>query len=120
MNRIWFNRLVQVGAFTIAMAAVLQEFEKPREERQWCGTIAGFIPYDFRMPTLGRVKESYWNPCDSRILTHEVFGIGWAINFYSLLERLSLLRQQAVLSEEDFLMPTPTIKELLTQHQTTD
>ena len=120
MNRIWFNRLVQVGAFTIAIAAVLQEFEKPREERLWYGTIAGFIPYDFRLPTLERFKESYWNPCDSRIFTREVFGIGWAINFYSLLERLSLLRQQAVLSEEDFLMPTPAMKELLAQPEVTD
>ena len=120
MNRIWFNRLVQVGAFTIAIAAVLQELEKPREERKWCGAIAGFIPYDFRLPTLERFKESYWNPYDSRIFTPEAFGIGWAINFYALLERLSLLRQQTVLSEEDFLMPTPKMKDLLTQPQTTD
>ena len=120
MNRIWFNRLVQVGAFTIAIAAVLQEFEKPREERLWYGTIAGFVPYDFRLPTLERFKESCWNPYDSRIFTRRAFGIGWAINFYSLLERLSLLRQQTVLSEEDFLMPTPKMKDLLAQPHTTD
>ena len=118
MNRIWFNRLVQVGAFTIIIAAVLQELEKPEEERQWHGTIAGFVPYDFRLPTLERFKESYWNPYDSRIFTHEVFGIGWAINFHSLLDRLIPLRQQAALSEEDFLMPTPAMKELLAQPDT--
>lgn len=118
MNTKLFNRLIQVGVFTIAMAAVLQELEKPKEERLWHGTIARFIPYDFRMPTIGRFKKSYWNPDDSRIFTPEVFGVGWAINFYSLLERLSSLRQQAALSETDFLMPTPAMKELLAQPDT--
>ena len=118
MNTRLLNRLIQVGAFTIAMAAVLQELEKPEEERQWHGTMASFIPYDFRLPTLERFRNSYWNPYDKRIFTPEAFGIGWAINFYSLMEKLSSFRQQAALSEEDFLMPTPAMKELLAQPDT--
>jgi hypothetical protein len=32
------------------------------------------------MPTLERVKSTYWNP-DGPILSGKVFGAGWALNF---------------------------------------
>jgi len=112
MNSKWITQIIEAAAITLALAAVCQELEKPKEERKWHGTIAGFVPYDFRMPTIEKLKEAYWNPYEGRVLTPEVFGVGWAINFYALLERLSLLRQASV-SEEDFLMPTQSIKEVL-------
>ena len=112
MGSKWFTRIVQVTAVALTMAAICQELEKPKEERKWQGKVAGFIPYDFRLPTIERFKDSYWNPYDSRILAPEVFGIGWAINFYALLERLRLIGQ-ADISEEDFLMPTQAMKDLL-------
>ena len=111
MNTKWFSRLIQVTVMALAMAAVCQELEKPKEERKWHGTIAGFVPYDFRIPTIEKFKEAYWNPYESRIFSPEVFGIGWAINFYALLERLRLIGQDV--SEEDFLMPSERIKDLL-------
>ncbi|GAI16495.1 unnamed protein product, partial [marine sediment metagenome] len=52
------------------------------------------------------------------ILSPEVFGIGWAINFYALLERLRLIGQE--ISEEDFLMPTKSIKEVLEHSSAAD
>ena len=112
MKREWFTRIVQVAVITLAMAAICQELEKPREERKWHGKVARFIPYDFRLPTIERFKESYWNPYNSRIFTPEVFGIGWAINFYALLEKLRLIGE-AYISEEDFLMPTQSIRDVL-------
>jgi len=112
MNIKDINRLLQVTAITLALTAVCQELEKPKEERFWHGKVVGFVPYDFRFPTLERFRETYWNPYDSRILVPEAFGIGWAINFYSLLERLRLIGQD--LSEEDFLMPGEHMKEVLT------
>jgi len=112
MKSEWFTRLIQVAAISLTMAAVCQELEKPKEERSWHGRIACFVPYDFRLPTIERLKEAYWNPYDSRIFTPEAFGVGWAINFYALFGRLSLIRQASV-SEEDFLMPTQKIKDLL-------
>ncbi len=112
MNIKDLNRLLQVTAITLALTAVCQELEKPKEERLWHGKAVGFAPYDFRFPTLERIRETYWNPYDSRILVPEAFGIGWAINFYSLLERLRLIGQD--LSEEDFLMPGEHMKEVLT------
>ena len=119
MNSKWFARILQATVVALTMAAICQELEKPKEERQWHGKIAGFIPYDFRLPTIERFKESYWNPHDSRIFTREVFGIGWAINFYALLERLRLIGE-AHASEEDFLMPTQAIKDLLAHPPATD
>ena len=113
MNTKWLSRMLQATAIALALVAVCQELERPKKEREWHGTVAGFIPYDFRIPTLEKFKEAYWNPYESRIFTPEVFGIGWAINFYALLERLSLFRQG--ISEVDFLMPGPRMKKVLTQ-----
>ncbi len=111
MNREWFIRLVQAAAITFTIAAVCQELEKPKEEREWHGKV-GFMPYDFRLPTTERLKESYWNPEDSRIFTPEALGIGWAINFYALLEKLRMIGESYA-SEEDFLMPTQSLKKVL-------
>ena len=111
MSKEWFVRLIQATVITITLAAVCQELEKPKEERQWHGKV-GLIPYDFRLPTIERFKESYWNPDDSRIFTSEVFGVGWAINFYALMEKLRIIGESYV-SEEDFLMPTPSLKKVL-------
>ena len=111
MDRKWFTRLIQATVMALALAAVCQELEKPKEERKWHGTVAGFIPYDFRLPTGEKFREAYWNPFESRIFSPEVFGIGWAINFYALLERLRLIGQ--AVTEEDFLMPSERMKDLL-------
>ena len=118
MNRECFTRILQVTAITLTIAALCQELEKPKEERKWHGRV-GFVPYDFRLPTIERLKESYWNPHNSRICTPEVFGIGWAINLYALLERLRSIGE-AYISEEDFLMPTKEMKELLAHPPATD
>jgi len=111
MNGKWLTRILQATVMALALAAVCQELEKPKQEREWHGTIAGFVPYDFRIPTIEKFKEAYWNPFESRIFSPEVFGIGWAINFYALLERLRLIAQDV--SEEDFLMPSERMKDLL-------
>ena len=46
------------------------------------------VPYDFRMPTLQRFRERFWNPEDPRIFTPRFFGVGWSLNVYQLLEWL--------------------------------
>ena len=107
----WFTRIIQVTAITITLIAVCQELEKPQEERKWYGIVAGICPYDFRMPTIDRIKNAYWNPDDERIFTPPVFGIGWAINFCSLLESMRILEPDV--SEESFLMPSSAMKEAM-------
>ncbi|MFC1913981.1 hypothetical protein ACFLXF_01765 [Chloroflexota bacterium] len=119
MDREWFGRLIQVTAITLTMVAIFQELEKPEEERKWHGTIAKYVPYDFRLPTLERLKETYWNPYNTRLFSQSAFGVGWSINFYALLERLRIISQDLG-SEENFLMPTQAIKELLTQETAPD
>ena len=117
MNRHCFIQALQATLVTLTLAAVLQELEKPQEERRWHGKIAGLVPYDFRLPTLEILKEAYWNTQEHRVLTPRVFGIGWGINFHALLENLRMITQTDI-SEEDFLMPTESIKEILGQAET--
>lgn len=111
MGRDWVIRLIQATVITVTVAAVCQEMEKPKEERQWHGKV-GFIPYDFRLPTLQRIREAYWNTEDTRIFTSKAIGIGWGINFFALLEKMRIISESCV-SEEDFLMPTKSLRELL-------
>ncbi len=74
-RNIWRLILLVIGA-----VAVVQELRKPAEERTWHGKVADFVPYDFRMPTVERVKDTYWNP-EGPMITGKVFGVGWAPNF---------------------------------------
>jgi len=71
---------VKVTTAALVAAAVAQELRKPSSERTWHGHLAGFIPYDFRPPTLARFQAAWWNPDDPRIFTDRVFGVGWSIN----------------------------------------
>lgn len=64
----------------IGVIAVIQELRKPPEERTWHGKVADLVPYDFRVPTIERVKETYWNP-GGPVLSAKAFGVGWAPNF---------------------------------------
>jgi hypothetical protein len=92
--------MIGLGMGLIA-AAVYRELQKPPDERTWHGRVGGFVSYDFRPPTLERLREAYWNPAEPRIFTDRVLGIGWAINFYSLLQVLSELiaKLQATIRE---------------------
>ncbi len=73
-RRIWSLVFAVIG-----IIAIVQELRKPPDQRTWHGKVADFVPYDFRMPTLERVKSTYWNP-DGPILQGKVFGAGWALN----------------------------------------
>ena len=51
------------------------------------GTFLG-LPYDWRPPTLARLKQRLWNPADRRLFTPKAFGWGFDLNLYELLRRL--------------------------------
>lgn len=106
----WLIRLIEAAAVTVTIAAVCQELEKPPEERHWHGKL-GFIPYDFRVPTINRVKETFWNAEDERIFTKMLWGVGWGINFYALLEKMRMVGD-LYLTEDDFLMPTESLRRI--------
>lgn len=63
----------------VGIVAVVQELRKPPEARTWHGKVADIVPYDFRLPTAERFRETYWNP-DGPILGSKVWGVGWAFN----------------------------------------
>jgi hypothetical protein len=110
MTKDWIIRLIQAAAITVAITAACQELEKPREEREWHGKV-GFIPYDFRFPTLSRLREAFWNREDGHLFTPQPLGVGWTINFHAVVEKIWLLSESC--SEDDFLMPTPSLKKAL-------
>jgi hypothetical protein len=80
------SKAVRLAGIALVAAAVVKELSKPPEERQWHGELAGFIPYEFRLPTFARVKQRWWNPEDERIFTPHVFGVGWSVNVGRLVE----------------------------------
>jgi hypothetical protein len=65
----------------LLLGAVATEYNKPEDQRTGTGVVAGFVPYDFRAPTVQRFRYALWNPQDSRILIPHPFGVGWTINF---------------------------------------
>lgn len=81
-------RLVGLG---LVAAAVVKELRTPAEERTWHGVVAGFVPYDFRVPTVARVRERVWAPEDEHLLKPHPFGVGWTLNVGKLV---SLVRQR--------------------------
>ena len=74
------QRLIRLITFGLAVAAVVKEVRTPPEDRQWHGVVVGFVPYDFRMPTLERVRERVWDPEGDRVINPRVFGVGWTLN----------------------------------------
>ncbi len=65
--------------------ALRDQLRLPPEERTWHGRIAGRIPYDFRPPTIERIRAAFWNKDTSQILVPQPIGIGWTVNLYPLL-----------------------------------
>jgi len=55
-------------------------------KRPKTGTFLG-MPYDWRRPTVARMKERLWNPADPRLFVPRVYGWGWDLNFARLLRR---------------------------------
>ena len=68
----------------LVVVAIREQLRLPPEGRTWHGRIAGRIPYDFRLPTVERIRAAYWNKHTPEILMPQAFGIGWTINLYPL------------------------------------
>lgn len=50
------------------------------------GTFLG-LPYDWRRPTMARIKQRCWNPSEPRLFVPKAFGWGYSINFARLFGR---------------------------------
>jgi hypothetical protein len=82
----WIGRIIGLG---LLVAALGKELSKPASERTWTGKVASFVPYDFRRPTLARLRERLWSPENPHVMSPQVFGVGWTVNFGRVM---SLLR----------------------------
>ncbi|GCE77055.1 DUF5808 domain-containing protein [Cellulomonas biazotea] len=72
--------IVRLVTLALAVTAVVKELRTPAEEREWNGVVVGFVPYDFRMPTVERFKERMWDPEGAHLIGPRVFGVGWTLN----------------------------------------
>lgn len=91
MKRI--RRFVWLVMVYVAVQALREQLSRPPEERTWFGRV-GPIPYDFRVPSLDKVRNALWNPDDDRLFTGMVLGIGWTVNFAQVVRIARELRQQ--------------------------
>jgi len=78
------NIIFSVLFLIYVVIAIAQQLQRPPEERTWHGKIAG-IPYDFRLPTAERIRNTFWNKDTSQIFLPQAFGIGWSINMYPII-----------------------------------
>jgi hypothetical protein len=78
-NIVWITLLL-----VYVVMAVREQLSLPPEERTWHGSIAG-IPYDFRVPTIERLRATVWNKDNPQLLAPQAFGIGWTFNLYPIL-----------------------------------
>jgi hypothetical protein len=77
-------------AFALAIAALIKELRLPKEQRTWHGALGGFVPYDFRIPTLERLKATFWNP-EGSIIVGRPLGVGWTINLGAVVAKFRAL-----------------------------
>lgn len=79
------KQVIRIVGITLIALAIIEEFQKPKGARTGTGKVFGFIPYDFRFPTFERFADRFWNPGDPRIVVEHPFGVGWTVNFASVL-----------------------------------
>jgi hypothetical protein len=78
------NIIFSILLLVYVAIAITEQLQRPPEERTWYGKIAG-IPYDFRLPTVERIRATFWNKDTSQIFLPQAFGIGWSINLYPII-----------------------------------
>jgi hypothetical protein len=79
------GRLIQLVTWGLVAAAVIKELQKEPDDREWHGLLGDLVPYDFRPPTMERIRQAWWNP-EGPIFTPQVFGVGWTVNVGKLVE----------------------------------
>ena len=72
------GKAIRLAAFSLFALAMAKEMSQPEEARTWEGTVMG-VPYNFRPPTAGRLKDAWWNK-DAGLITRMPWGMGWTLN----------------------------------------
>jgi hypothetical protein len=84
--------VIGIGVTGLISAAIVDQLRRPTDERTWQGTIFG-IPYDFRPPTLEKLRNTVWNKETAELFVPHAFGIGWSINFYPLVHPKPVVKE---------------------------
>ena len=79
-----FNVVLGTAAASLVGSAIVQQLSRPASERTWHGKIVG-VPYDFRVPTPEKLRDTFWNKNTSQVLVPHAFGMGWTVNFYPIV-----------------------------------
>ena len=74
-------------ALVLTVAAIVKELRLPKDQRTWNGLLAGLVPYDFRRPSIERLRDTFWDP-NGKIIVGRPFGIGWTINAGAVVAKL--------------------------------
>ena len=84
---LWLIRTAIIGSL---LGALYVELRKPPEQRTWHGRLLGVVPYDFRVPSLDRLRQAYWNPHSPKLFTDRPLGVGWSVNIPTALRRIGV------------------------------
>ena len=87
--------MLRVATSLFTVAVVVHAVRSKQSHGKFLG-----VPFEFRFPTVSRVRERWWNREDRRIFTPHVFGVGWSLNLYQVRERLGL-SEPALETEDD-------------------
>lgn len=79
----------------LVATSVIRELRRPGPERTWQGKVAG-VPYDYRPPTVDRLRATWWAPEDDRLVQPTAYGLGWDLN----VGRVVKLASAAMSAEE--------------------
>ncbi len=79
------NKL-KTAIFLFTVATVACSIRSKKSHGRFLG-----VPFDWRVPSLNKVRQKLWNPTDDRLFTPTTFGIGWVPNAHQLLQRLGYL-----------------------------
>jgi hypothetical protein len=79
------RKLTSVVGMGLVGAAVIGELRKPAAERTWHGRLWDRVPYEFRPPSVERLRQAYWAPDEPHVFTGTPFGVGWSINVGRLM-----------------------------------
>ncbi len=84
-------RITRIIKFVVAafFAATVAYAIKTKQSH---GRFVG-VPFEFRFPTIHRLKKRMWNKDDPRLFTERPFGIGWTINLYQAAKRIGAVTE---------------------------
>lgn len=85
------RRIVRLAGLAAALWALGTELAKDPKDRTWNGEVAGFVPYDFRAPSIEKLRRTYWDTSSDRIISPKAFGVGWTLNLAPVARFLGLL-----------------------------